>query len=106
MLCMFSIKWQTHYNLKEITIPVSTRDLLLMLENIKNNTEVDYKAQTPIKARGLNGSARWSQLIPESPRSPRRSTGPTDTVYYARRIVGHAKATTGTAVFVLRKSVL
>ena len=41
LLCMCLIKWQTKYNLTENMTPISTRALLLVLENIENNAESD-----------------------------------------------------------------
>jgi hypothetical protein len=43
LLCMCLAKWQTQYDLTENTTPVSTRALLLVLENIENNVELDAK---------------------------------------------------------------
>ena len=58
LLCICPIKWQTQYNLTENTTPVSTLALLLVIENIKIITEVDYKAQLQISHKGLKGSVR------------------------------------------------
>eukprot|EP00804_Cyclotella_cryptica_P003882 CCRYP_015754-RA/>CCRYP_015754-RA protein AED:0.44 eAED:1.00 QI:0/0/0/1/1/1/2/0/223 len=41
LLRMCPAKWQTQYDLTENTTPVSTRALLLVLENIENNAELD-----------------------------------------------------------------
>ena len=43
LLHMCLAKWQTQYDLLENTTPVSTRALLLILESIKNNTELNPK---------------------------------------------------------------
>ena len=52
---MCLIKWQTQYNLTKNTTPVSARALLLVLENIENNTELDYMAQNTAKEKGAKG---------------------------------------------------
>ena len=57
LLHMCPAKWQTQYNLMENISPVSTRVLLLMLKNIKNNAEQDHKHPKSIKQKGLKGSA-------------------------------------------------
>ncbi len=51
LFCICPSKWQTQYNLTENTTPISTRALLLVLENIKNNAQVNYKAQNPTKVK-------------------------------------------------------
>ena len=55
LLCMCPIKWQTQYNLTKNMTPVSTRALLLVLENIKNNAELDCKSQNPNKPKRAEG---------------------------------------------------
>ena len=39
LLYMYPIKWQTQYDLTKNTTQVSARALLLVIENIENNTE-------------------------------------------------------------------
>ena len=56
LLQMCPAKWQTQYDLTENTIPVSTRALLLLLENVESNAEVDYKAQNPTKMKEMKGA--------------------------------------------------
>lgn len=55
LLCMSLANWQTQYELMENTTPISTRASLLVLENIANNTEVDYYAQNPTNTLGAEG---------------------------------------------------
>ncbi len=43
LLQMCPVKWQRQYNLMENSTPVSTRALLLVLENINSNIELDNK---------------------------------------------------------------
>ena len=42
-LQMCPVKWQRQYNLMENSTPVSTRALLMVLENIESNVEFDDK---------------------------------------------------------------
>ena len=52
LLRMCPAKWQTQYDLTENSTPVSTRALLLVLENIENNVELDTKPASITKAKG------------------------------------------------------
>ena len=52
LLCMCPAMWQTPYNLMQKTNPVSTRDILLIREKIKNNAEVEAKPPSVIKPNG------------------------------------------------------
>eukprot|EP00804_Cyclotella_cryptica_P020538 CCRYP_003393-RA/>CCRYP_003393-RA protein AED:0.40 eAED:0.79 QI:0/0/0/1/1/1/2/0/347 len=54
LLRMCPAKWQTQYDLTENTTPVSTRALLLVLENIENNAELDNKPASTTKAKGAD----------------------------------------------------
>eukprot|EP00804_Cyclotella_cryptica_P019778 CCRYP_009682-RA/>CCRYP_009682-RA protein AED:0.44 eAED:0.96 QI:0/0/0/1/0/0.33/3/0/306 len=54
LLCMCPAKWQTQYDLTENTTPVSTRALILVLENIENNAELDNKPANTTKAKGAD----------------------------------------------------
>jgi hypothetical protein len=51
LLHLCQAKWQTQYNLTEKMTPVNFRDLLLILEKIKNNAEVDAKPPGVIKPK-------------------------------------------------------
>ncbi len=53
LLCMCPARWQTQYDLAKNTTPVSTRALLLILENIENNAYLDNKSQNPKSQKGL-----------------------------------------------------
>jgi len=66
---MCPAKWQTPYDLIEKTTPVNTRALLMILEKIKNDTEVEAKPPSMIKPIRLRANARWSLLTPASPKS-------------------------------------
>jgi hypothetical protein len=52
LLCMCPAKWQTQYDLTKNSTPVSTRALLLVLENIENNVELDATPASTTKAKG------------------------------------------------------
>eukprot|EP00804_Cyclotella_cryptica_P016268 CCRYP_005734-RA/>CCRYP_005734-RA protein AED:0.39 eAED:0.81 QI:0/0/0/1/1/1/3/0/283 len=100
LLRMCPAKWQTQYYLAENTTPVSTRALLLVLENIENNAELDNKPANTTKAK------RASQLTPASPRSPRRWAGPKSTVCYARNMGGRTKVTIRVTAVAITRTVL
>jgi len=106
LLRMCPAKWQTQYNLTENSIPVSTRALLLVLENIENNVELDTKPTSTTKARGLNRNARWSRRTPASPRSLRNRAGPRSTACYARSMGADIKCITPVTVDVIRRTVI
>ena len=55
LLRMCPTRWQIQYDLTKNTTPVSTRALVLMLENIKNNADLDHKSQNPSKPKGAEG---------------------------------------------------
>ncbi len=78
LLCMCPVKWQTQCDLTENTTPISTRALLLELENIENNTEMDYKAQIPTKMKGAEGKHKMESVNSCTPKNPRRWAGPTN----------------------------
>ena len=62
LLCMGLAKWQTWCNFMENATPVSTRALLLVLENIENNTELDRKPPNVIKANGAWGKCKIESI--------------------------------------------
>jgi hypothetical protein len=59
-LCMCPAKWQLQYNLTENTTLISTRDFLLVLENIENNAESMPSHPVQLKQKGLMGRTGWS----------------------------------------------
>ena len=83
LLCMCWARWQAQYDLSKNTTLVSTRSLLLMLENIQNNANLDYKPMNLNKPKGLKGSARWILLTPGFQRNPRMWAGSTSIVSHA-----------------------
>ncbi len=94
LLRMCPARWQTQYNLTKNTTPVSTRALLLVLENIENNANLDNKSQNANKPKGAEGKCKRSHLTPKSQRNPRRWAGLTSTAYCARSMGGRSRATT------------
>ena len=50
LLRMCPVKWQRQYDLMENSTPVSTRALLMVLENIESNAELDDKSPSKDKA--------------------------------------------------------
>ena len=72
LLCMCLAKWQTQYNLTENSIPFSTRALLLVLKNIENCKEVDYKAQVSTKIKGDEGRQKMESSESCIPKKPKK----------------------------------
>jgi hypothetical protein len=65
-------KWQTHYDLTENITPVSTRALLLVLENIENNAELDAKPSSTIKAKGADQKCKMESMDSRIPKKPKK----------------------------------
>ncbi len=57
-LHMCLARWQNQYNLTKNTTLVSNRALLLVLENIDNNTNLDYKSPNLNKSKGTEGKCK------------------------------------------------
>eukprot|EP00804_Cyclotella_cryptica_P005440 CCRYP_002984-RA/>CCRYP_002984-RA protein AED:0.40 eAED:1.00 QI:0/-1/0/1/-1/1/1/0/366 len=62
LLRMCPAKWQTQYDLTENTTPVSTRALLLVLENSENNAELKVKPASTTKAKGANQKRKMESM--------------------------------------------
>ena len=107
LLHMCPAKWQTQYNLMENTTPISTRALLLILENIKRILPRSILS-CPLwqNWKGPMGSARLSRWTPVSPRNPREWAGPRSTACHTRRMEGRTRATTCMTAIILTRSVL
>ena len=73
LLRMCPAKWQTQYDMMENTTPVSTRALLLVLENIKNNAEVDYKARNSTKMKGTVGNCKMESINSHILKKPKKA---------------------------------
>ena len=58
LLQMGPVKWQRQYNLMENSTQVSTRALLMVLENIESNVELNDKPLAKTKQKGLTPKGR------------------------------------------------
>jgi hypothetical protein len=65
-------KWQTQYDLTEKTAPVNTKALMLILENNKNNTEVETKPHSMIKPKGAEGKCRMESIDSRIPKKSKQ----------------------------------
>eukprot|EP00804_Cyclotella_cryptica_P022218 CCRYP_017950-RA/>CCRYP_017950-RA protein AED:0.35 eAED:0.85 QI:0/0/0/1/0/0.5/2/139/459 len=72
LLRMCPAKWQTQYDLTENTTPVSTRALLLVLENIENNAELDNKPANTTKAKGADTKRKMESMDSRIPKKPKK----------------------------------
>eukprot|EP00804_Cyclotella_cryptica_P003536 CCRYP_002154-RA/>CCRYP_002154-RA protein AED:0.39 eAED:1.00 QI:0/0/0/1/1/1/3/0/379 len=72
LLRMCPAKWQTQYDLTENTTPVSTRALLLVLENIENNAELDNKPASTTKAKGADTKRKMESMDSRIPKKPKK----------------------------------
>eukprot|EP00804_Cyclotella_cryptica_P022170 CCRYP_011629-RA/>CCRYP_011629-RA protein AED:0.39 eAED:0.94 QI:0/0/0/1/1/1/2/0/386 len=72
LLRMCPAKWQTQYDLTENTTPVSTRALLLVLENIENNVELDNKPANTAKAKGADMKRKMESMDSRVPKKPKK----------------------------------
>eukprot|EP00804_Cyclotella_cryptica_P020530 CCRYP_003382-RA/>CCRYP_003382-RA protein AED:0.39 eAED:1.00 QI:0/0/0/1/1/1/2/0/317 len=72
LLRMCPAKWQTQYDLTENTTPVSTRAPLLVLENIKNNVELDNKPANTTKAKGAEQKWKMESMDSCIPKKPKK----------------------------------
>ena len=55
---MYPVKWQQQYNLMENSTPVSTRALLMVLENSKSNVDFNDKPPSKDKAKGADSKRK------------------------------------------------
>ena len=58
LLRMCPVKWQRQYGLMENSTLVSTRALLMVLENIKSNVKLDDKPPSKDKAKGTDSKRK------------------------------------------------
>eukprot|EP00804_Cyclotella_cryptica_P008124 CCRYP_004607-RA/>CCRYP_004607-RA protein AED:0.43 eAED:0.97 QI:0/0/0/1/0/0/3/0/532 len=72
LLRMCPAKWQTQYDLTKNTTPVSTRALLLVLENIENNAELDAKPSSTNKANGADHKRKMESIDSRIPKKPKK----------------------------------
>ncbi len=106
LLFMCPIKWQTYYNLTENSTPVSTRALLPLLENIKNNAELDYKSQNPNKSTGAKGKCNMESISSKIPKKSKKVGGTDKYCVLCKKHGGYSKATTHVTVIVLMRMAL
>ena len=90
---MCPVKWQRQYNLMENSTPVSTRALLMVLENIESNIELDDKPPSKDKAKGADSKRKAESNDSCNPKRPRRA-GQRSIVLSARAIGAHTLCTT------------
>jgi hypothetical protein len=69
---MCPAKWQTQYDLTENSTPVSTRALLLVLENIQNNVELETKPASMTKAKGAEQKHKMESEDSRIPKKPKK----------------------------------
>ncbi len=69
---MCPAKWQTQYNLTENSTPISTRALLLVLENIENNVELDAKPTNMTKAKRAEQKHKMDSEDSRIPKKPKK----------------------------------
>ena len=70
---MCPVKWQRQYDLMENSTPVSTRALLMVLENIESNVELDDKPLAKTRQKELTPKGRRNPMIHTTPKRPRRA---------------------------------
>ena len=93
LLQMCPVKWQLQYNLMENSTPVSTRTLLLVLENTKSNVKLDDKPPSKDKAKGADSKRKPESSDSCNPKGPRKA-GQRNTVFSARNMGTHTLCTT------------
>ena len=69
---MFPVKWQQQYNLMENSTLVSTRALLMVLENIESNVELDDKPPSKDKAKGADYKRKTESNDSRPPKKSRK----------------------------------
>ena len=72
LLHMCPARWQAQYDLSKNTTPVSTRALLIMLENIENNADLDPKPSNPNKPKGTEGKCKMESTDSRIPKKPKK----------------------------------
>ena len=72
LLRMCPARWQTQYNLSRNTPLVRTRALLLVLENIGNNADLNYKSPDQNKSKGAEGKLKMESINYWLPKKPKK----------------------------------
>ncbi len=90
---MCSVKWQRQYDLMENSTPVSTRALLMVLENIKSNVKLNDKPSSKDKEKGADTKRKAESNDSCNPNNAKK--GWTErTVLSARNMGAHTPCTT------------
>ena len=69
---MCPVKWQRQYDLMENSTPVSTRALLMVLENIESNVELDDKPPSKDKAKGADSKRKADSNDSDNPKKAKK----------------------------------
>ena len=72
LLRMCPVKWQRQYDLMENSTPVSTRALLMVLENIESNVELDDKPPSKDKAKGADSKRKAESNDSRNPKKAKK----------------------------------
>eukprot|EP00804_Cyclotella_cryptica_P019640 CCRYP_013978-RA/>CCRYP_013978-RA protein AED:0.50 eAED:0.92 QI:0/0/0/0.5/1/1/2/0/367 len=106
LLRMCPAKWQTQYDLTENTTPVSTRALLLVLENIENNAELDNKHASTTKAKGADQKWKMESMDSRIPKKPKKVGWTKKHCVLCKKHGGRTKVTIRVTADVITKTVL
>ena len=69
---MYPVKWQRQYNLMENSTLVSTRALLMVLENNESNVELDDKPPSKDKVKGADSKRRAESNDSRNPKKAKK----------------------------------
>jgi len=72
LLRMCPVKWQRQYDLMENSTPVSTRALLMVLENIESNVELDDRPSSKDKAKGTDSKRKTESKDSRPPKKAKK----------------------------------
>jgi hypothetical protein len=103
---MCPAKWQTQYDLTENTTPVSTRALLLVLENIENNAELDNKPASMTKAKGAEQKRKMESMDSRIPKKPKKVGWTEKHCVLCKKHGGRTRVTIHVIAAVITKTVL
>ena len=73
LLQMCPVKWQRQYDIMENSTLVSTRGLLMVLENIESNVELDDKPPSKDKAKGADSKRKAKSNDSRNPKKAKRA---------------------------------
>ncbi len=106
LLCMCPAKCQTQYDLTQNTTPISTRVLLLVIKNIEDNAEYEYKAQNSTKMKGAEGKCKMESTDSHIPKKPKKVGWTDKHCVHCKKHGGHSRATICMTAIVLVKMAL